>query len=310
MYADDMLILSKSPEGLQKALDIIQVYCNKWQLMVNTDKTKVMIFNKTKVNDVFKYKGDDLQIVHEYTYLGVKIHKSGSFKAAIKALALKAQRAFFALLSKIKGLRLTPRIHIKLFDSLVKPIALYACEVWGGFDLKAKLENNIFERLMNNDKSLYEKLNLMLCKRCLGLPKQANNNGCRAELGRIPLAKSIITRVLKYSMRSEFLQDNDPLKLAFASQKRSNLNYNKSYTYTNLCMDIMTRINVPPPIVTNFQTSESTKRVKQLVNKFGTCVKRSIVNQFKEMFKANQTEIRNTENSKLRLHSVIKNEYC
>ena len=49
--------------------------------------------------------------------------------------------------------------------------------------------------------------------------------------------------------------------------------------------------------------------VKQVVNKFGTCVKRNIINQFKEMFKANQMEIRNSANSKMKLHSVLKNEY-
>ena len=52
MYADDMLILSKSRAGLQRSLNILDVYCKKWKLAINTDKTKVMIFNKTKLGDL------------------------------------------------------------------------------------------------------------------------------------------------------------------------------------------------------------------------------------------------------------------
>ena len=37
VYADDIIIFSDSPEGLQKSLDILFQYCNKWKLNVNID---------------------------------------------------------------------------------------------------------------------------------------------------------------------------------------------------------------------------------------------------------------------------------
>ena len=46
LYADDIVIFSDSPEGLQKSLDILFEYYNKWKLTVNIDKSKVMIFRK------------------------------------------------------------------------------------------------------------------------------------------------------------------------------------------------------------------------------------------------------------------------
>ncbi len=45
LFADDALILSESPEGLN-ALCHFQAYCNKWFLEVNISQTKVMICNK------------------------------------------------------------------------------------------------------------------------------------------------------------------------------------------------------------------------------------------------------------------------
>ena len=69
-YADDILLLSKSQEGLQKSLDTLYDYCNKWQLVVNENKTKIMVFNKVKVNNtlVFNYGNNPLENVQTYNY--------------------------------------------------------------------------------------------------------------------------------------------------------------------------------------------------------------------------------------------------
>ena len=47
IWADDILILSNSPEGLQAKLDNLDMYCRKNKLKVNTEKTKVMTFTKS-----------------------------------------------------------------------------------------------------------------------------------------------------------------------------------------------------------------------------------------------------------------------
>ena len=46
IYADDIVILSESEEGLLQGLDILQEYCDRWKLTVNIKKTKIMIFRK------------------------------------------------------------------------------------------------------------------------------------------------------------------------------------------------------------------------------------------------------------------------
>ena len=37
LYADDIILLSKSPEGLQKKINILNDYCNDWCLTVGAD---------------------------------------------------------------------------------------------------------------------------------------------------------------------------------------------------------------------------------------------------------------------------------
>ncbi len=84
-----------------------------------------MIFNKRKIsNSKFEFNGEDLEIVDKYTYLGFSIIKCGSFISTIKELACKANRAYFALQSSLIKTNINPRIYMKLFDTLIKPIAM------------------------------------------------------------------------------------------------------------------------------------------------------------------------------------------
>ena len=43
MYADDIVILSESANGLQNCIDKLEYFCKKWNLSVNLNKTNVLI---------------------------------------------------------------------------------------------------------------------------------------------------------------------------------------------------------------------------------------------------------------------------
>ena len=47
LYADDLILLSRSESGLQTCLNKLKVYCDEWNLRVNIKKSKILIFNKT-----------------------------------------------------------------------------------------------------------------------------------------------------------------------------------------------------------------------------------------------------------------------
>ena len=46
-WANDLVLLSKTKDRLQKQLDILAKYSSDWKLKVNSDKTKSLIFNKS-----------------------------------------------------------------------------------------------------------------------------------------------------------------------------------------------------------------------------------------------------------------------
>ena len=46
MYADDLVLVSSSSSGLRKHLEVLQLFCEKSKLDINTDKTKICIFGR------------------------------------------------------------------------------------------------------------------------------------------------------------------------------------------------------------------------------------------------------------------------
>ena len=46
LYAIDIVIVFKTAESSQKGLHILKDYCDKWKLIINTSKTKIMVFRK------------------------------------------------------------------------------------------------------------------------------------------------------------------------------------------------------------------------------------------------------------------------
>ena len=46
LYADDLIILSRSKTGLQNCLDKLSSFCTSWMMKINAKKTKMMASQK------------------------------------------------------------------------------------------------------------------------------------------------------------------------------------------------------------------------------------------------------------------------
>jgi hypothetical protein len=45
LYADDIILLSSTQEGLQNSLNVLSNFCSSWKLDVNQEKSKAIVFN-------------------------------------------------------------------------------------------------------------------------------------------------------------------------------------------------------------------------------------------------------------------------
>ena len=100
LWADDLMILSTTPTGLQNAIDKTDRFYNDLGLEMNKTKTKVMIFNLRGIKittHIFTVGGHPIEIVDCYQYLGIKLKPSGSLQFAASELFDKASRAWYAI---------------------------------------------------------------------------------------------------------------------------------------------------------------------------------------------------------------------
>lgn len=185
MYADDIAILATSAENLQKGLDTLYNYCQRWKLTVNTNKTKIMIFRKggrLPTNLKFYYNNSEIEIVTKFSYLGIVFTPGGSFSEANNTLSGQAQKAIFKLNTYLRKFTdLSLKHTIDLFDKLVLPILNYAGEVWG------------FSQSLQ-----VERVHLHFCKRLLDVKITTQNDFIYGELGRISLRTGRLYNIIKY----------------------------------------------------------------------------------------------------------------
>lgn len=176
LYADDIVLLANTQDGLQSYLNVLDKFCSTWKLEINTDKSKVVVFNSNgkRYMSTFQCAGRTLETVTSYCYLGVTFKYTGSLNNTSSLLMEKAKKAFFKI-KKTVGLDNPCRLLEKLFDNLIAPVMLYCSEIWGILGTF-------------NDSTPFEHLHMKFVKEILGVNSKSSNDACRAELNRLPLS--------------------------------------------------------------------------------------------------------------------------
>lgn len=194
-------------------LNQLSVYCKKWNITVNVNKTKVMLFKTSNRPENFEilYEGSVLENVRNFIYLGVNISSNGKFYQAQKHLSEQASKALFSLNNLFRDNILCVQDKLKLFDSLILPILTYGCEIWGFY--------------RSDD---VEKVHLRFLKQILGVRRQTSNIAIYGELGRFPLYVIRKIRILKYWYK--ILNSPNTLLFKVYSQQLNCLNSYASYT--------------------------------------------------------------------------------
>ena len=202
LYADDMCILADTPEELQTRLNLLYSYCNRWQLQVNTSKTKIVVFRRRGVirqGETWKYDGTDLEVVNDFNYLGTVFNYTGSFTLNQTSLIGKGSKALNVLLYKLRNYPFSCKVLCQLFDAFVGSTLSYASEVWGFGKSKG-----------------VETIHLKFCKRILAVKASTSNVSVYGDLGRYPLYITRYVRIIKYWVKL-LTTDNVLLQMVYRS---------------------------------------------------------------------------------------------
>ena len=116
LFADDTALVAKSARELQILLDLIEEYLQMKKLQLNVMKTKVVVFSKRneKIDNIFVFGGQQLEVVEKIKYLGYIFQSNGGWSSHIKEVLNRGRAATFSLfrnkISGIKNLSLHKRV--------------------------------------------------------------------------------------------------------------------------------------------------------------------------------------------------------
>ena len=182
MYADDTVFFSKSAQSLQNMLNKLQDYSTEWGLTVNTEKTKIMVFEKGRKTEVHIYYNDiELENVDSFKYLGIMFYKNGSWNRTQKCISEYGSYALHNLYRLLQDMDMKTTEKFKLFYSLAGSVLGYASEVWG----------------LHGAPDI-ERLHTQFCRSLLCVKKSTNLAALYCELGRKPLIVFRKLRILTY----------------------------------------------------------------------------------------------------------------
>ena len=110
--------MAESEQDLQTALDAVFSFCKLWYLELNISKTKVIIFSRGKVRKHIKFAldGTELEVVDQYTYLGVTFNYNNTFYKSIERQISQAKKAMLSLITKSRRLDVPIDITLDLID--------------------------------------------------------------------------------------------------------------------------------------------------------------------------------------------------
>ena len=219
LYADDLIILSTTSEGLQTCLDKLEAYCIENRLMINIEKSKTMIFNesdKILKNYTFHVGGAKMELVQNFCNLGLDITASGSFHIAKSNLKDKGIKAMYPLIDTVIKFELKVEQSIDFFKRLISPILLYGSEIW------STLTQHQLKTISNDSQELgfymvnanSETVHLKFLKIVMGLKRNTPSMAVLGDSGQYPVSVIAYLNLLKYWHRICHLDDSCLVKKA------------------------------------------------------------------------------------------------
>ena len=240
LYADDLVLLSSSSDGLQNCLSRLQNFSKTKHLTINTAKTKAMIFNYS--GKLFKHdfiiNNTRLEIVHTFCYLGFDVKTSGVVSGAVNTLYEKAKKAMRPLLGAISRFNLPIKTSIKLFHTYIAPILTYTTENWMGLSDKhiTKFTHNTIFTDIDTKKT--DVLHRQFLKYVVGTSKSCPNLAIYGETGEIPLSLKSYKLMLKYWYRIRDLPNETFVKMALLENIQLRTNWIKTIEKLLNCLHL------------------------------------------------------------------------
>lgn len=218
LYADDLVLLASTRQELQALLNGLQTFCRAKGLTVNVRKSEVVVFNSkaTAGNRTFTFDGQQLPVVDEFAYLGMPFNSRTGLGRAVDKSVAAGRRALFSLLRRLHEINVNNvRMRCYLFDTLVKPVLNYGCEVWGPGVLGGAAGASCMHTTILAGAAAANDLQTQFLRTALNVRSQGQQAAVLAlETGRRPLTADWLRQAARFWDKTLARPDGDLLKEA------------------------------------------------------------------------------------------------
>jgi hypothetical protein len=200
MYADDIVLMAESPDHLQLLLDVLEEFCVEQQMVVNLQKTRIVVFNdsaraRNQYGPLSLRIGDQVvEVESEYKYLGMLLQHKNIIPNLIAAAIRRGQQAVAVLYRRAAqlGVHSNVDIKLKLYNAIVLPNLTYGCEVWGPWFLNSDIVRKSFEHPL-------EQVRLAFYRTMLRVRRGTPGWCLYRELGEYPMQLYVARQVLLFA---------------------------------------------------------------------------------------------------------------
>ena len=140
-FADDIVVNAEEEEEAGILIDRLDRTTTRYKMEIGPDKTKVMTNNHNGFQREIKIKGQRLEEVENFKYLGAIIFNEGS-KPEILSRTAQTTTALSRLKIIWRDKNISLASKVKLMQTVILSIFLYACESW---TLTAERRNQALE---------------------------------------------------------------------------------------------------------------------------------------------------------------------
>ena len=192
LFADDLVILGRSRDALDKLMERAIVFLKKLRLDISQTKSKVLSFNA--VNDQVLFEVADLpplvldQVI-AFKYLGIPVNSTpyNFFKSFNEQVRKRAKSYLTSVLSLVRSGPNRSDLAFSLWTCCALPSILYGAEI-------IPLTQESIKEV--------ERCNTLVGKFILGIPRSSANVAAYIDAGLRPISSLIAEKVLLFASRT------------------------------------------------------------------------------------------------------------
>jgi hypothetical protein len=129
-FADDIDLIDEDYSSLQNQIELVSGAAEQAGLIVNTKKTKTMVFGDRNIENELQVAGETIENVEKFEYLGSLLTWDNNCSDEIKRRIGKATGAMASLKHIWNSKKLKVDNKLKVLTTCVFSVLLYASETW------------------------------------------------------------------------------------------------------------------------------------------------------------------------------------